>query len=301
MRFKLLGVIVSLLFLSCGPAGSVQLESPDGDIQLTISNRDEELTFKAASGGATLLSESSLGVQIQDRDFAQNVSVTELSRLSMDTTWQTVIGKHPTVRNQYNQVSFRVESSGAHVYEIRVRCYNDGFAYRYHFPAGKEKDSLSVSKELTTLRFTDDFTFWAYNGEHHNVGPLRISEAPDAEIRNPMVIETSSGKYLGIHEAAIFNFAPFNMRPNSGDYALEFTNTSMKSVPPFSSSWRTFIVGDEPGDLVESDLLVNLNEPCKIDDTSWIQPGKSVWDWRVWGYEAPDGFVYGLNTESHLR
>ncbi|MBD3274271.1 MAG: alpha-glucosidase, partial [Candidatus Marinimicrobia bacterium] len=141
----------------------------------------------------------------------------------------------------------------------------------------------------------------AYNGEHHNVGPLQISEASEAEIRTPMVIETSSGKYLGIHEAAIFNFAPFNLRPDSGKYSLQFTDTPMKSALPFSSSWRTFIIGDEPGDLVESDLLVNLNPPCKIAETSWIQPGKSVWDWRVWGYEAPDGFVYGLNTESHLR
>lgn len=303
MKFIVLNAITLLLLFSCGANDIVQLNSPDGAIQLTLSNRDRALTFKAVSQGELLISESPLGLLIQDLEYTRNITITNISRSSQDTTWQTVIGKNPSVRNQYNQLSFRVESVGSlsPVYEIEFRCYNDGFAYRYHFPAARKSDSLIISSELTRLQFTDDFIYWAYNGEHHNVGPVQRSEASDEEIRTPVVIKMQSGKYLGIHEAAIFDFAPFNLQPDSGKYSLQFTETPMNSVPPFSSSWRTFIIGEGPGDLVESDLLVNLNEPCKIEDTSWIQPGKSVWDWRVLGYKSPDGFIYDQSLESHLR
>ena len=107
--------------------------------------------------------------------------------------------------------------------------------------------------------------------------------------------------YLSIQEAEIMRYAPFVLSAKDERNTMTFTVTPTNDVLPVKTSWRSFIIGNRAGDLVESNLLVNLNEPCKIDDTSWIKPGKSLWDWRVWGYKTDDGFEYGLNTVSHKR
>lgn len=105
---------------------------------------------------------------------------------------------------------------------------------------------------------------------------------------------------MAIHEAAIIEYAPFTLiNRKQNRFILEQECASEKTS--IRTSWRTFILGDKSGDLLESDLLINLNEPCKIEDTSWIKPGKSMWDWRVCGYKTADGFEYGLNTISHKR
>jgi len=106
---------------------------------------------------------------------------------------------------------------------------------------------------------------------------------------------------MAIHEAEIIEFAPFSIDASATDQSIRFNIDYSIRNQTFKTSWRTFILGKKVGDLVESNLLVNLNEPCKIEDTSWIKPGKSLWDWRVWGYKAQDGFKYGLNTKSHKR
>ena len=114
-----------------------------------------------------------------------------------------------------------------------------------------------------------------------------------------MVVKTSKDLYLGIHEAAIERYAPLTLRSQERDLSFNVGKTNDRGK--ITTSWRTFMVGDRPGDLVSSNLLQNLNEPCKIKDTSWIKPGKTLWDWRVWGYKAEDGHEYLLDTKTHKR
>ena len=186
-------------------------------------------------------------------------------------------------------------------YEITFRLYDEGFAYRYNFPANTITDSILIEQELTELSFKNDFTYWAYNEERHNLGPIVRSERDIERIRIPMVLQLAENQFMAIHEAEITEFAPYSINAASEDLNLKFNiNYSLRNEP-FKTSWRTFILGDKVGDLAESNLLVNLNEPCKIEDPSWIKPGKTMWDWRVWGYKTEDGFEYGLNTESHKR
>lgn len=107
--------------------------------------------------------------------------------------------------------------------------------------------------------------------------------------------------YMAIHEAEIREFAPFSIDASEKHLSLEFNSIYSWRAESFKTSWRTFIIAEKAGGLVESNLLVNLNEPCKIEDVSWIKPGKTLWDWRVWGYVSGDGYEYGLNTISHKR
>ncbi|MEP4884524.1 glycoside hydrolase family 97 catalytic domain-containing protein, partial [Maribacter dokdonensis] len=99
----------------------------------------------------------------------------------------------------------------------------------------------------------------------------------------------------------IKNTAPISFNVSNKSGVLSINNKPVSVSSGFETSWRTFIIGNKAGSLVSSDLLVNLNEPNKIEDSSWIKPGKALWDWRVWGYTTKDGFVYGGNTVSHKR
>ena len=133
------------------------------------------------------------------------------------------------------------------------------------------------------------------------MGPVKLSEFTDKVARNPVVLKTDNEKYFAIHEAAIIEHAPFILTNKKGENSFSLNQLIETNGKAAKTSWRTFILGSQPGDLIESNLLVNLNEPCKIEDTSWIKPGRAMWDWRVWGYVTDDGFEYGLNTISHKR
>ena len=185
-------------------------------------------------------------------------------------------------------------------YDIQFRMYNDGFAFRYQFPKILG-DSLTIQQELTKLNIQQEYTYWSYNGERHNLGPISSTEGSREKVKTPMVIKTNTGKYISALEGAIKNTAPISFNVSNKSGVLSINNKPVSVSSGFETSWRTFNIGNKAGSLVSSDLLVNPNEPKKIEDSSWIKPGKALWDWRVWGYTTKDGFVYGGNTVSHKR
>jgi hypothetical protein len=117
-----------------------------------------------------------------------------------------------------------------------------------------------------------------------------------------MVLQCTDELFLGVHEAAIYDFANFKLKKGTKQNTFQCDlQGHSKGTTGMKTSWRAIFAGSSPGALMESNLLINLNPACKIEDTSWIKPGKCMWDWRVWGYKTEDGFVYDLDTKSHLR
>lgn len=296
------GLIAIVLFSSCQNSGQFMLESPDGNLQL-VFDETEPLSFVHLYDSDTLICGNNLKLQVEQLALADDVRLVNISRASKDETWYPVIGKQQSVRNHYNQLQLDLSSSGTTQFKFSIvfRCYNEGFAYRFIIPEQSGTDSVTISGESTSLDFRKGFSFWAYNGERHNIGPVVWSESPDTTYRIPLVAKCNESHYVGIHEAEIIRYAPFELKKDSMDEQVHFKLLKTTDQLPVKTSWRSFIVGQKPGDLVNSNLLANLNEPCKIEDTSWIKPGRSMWDWRVWGYKTDDGFEYGLNTQSHLR
>ena len=301
---KTLSILIVLINLvSCSGETDFLLSSPNGNVQLNLSNKSNYSNFTLMYAKDTLLKSSNIGLQINDISFVENIRISEFQKKEFNETWKTVNGKHTTVNNHYNEYKLHVAKttqSELH-YEIVFRIYDKGFAYRYIFPSESIQNNIKIQKELTNLNFNSDYTYWAYNGEKHNVGPIIRSEKKIEEVRIPIVMKFRKNSYMAIHEAEIIEFAPFTLNASTENKSLSFNTSYTKRNKAFKTSWRTFMLGKKIGDLVESDLIVNLNEPCKIEDTSWIKPGKSLWDWRVWGYKAPDGFEYGLDTKSHKR
>ncbi len=304
MKIKISIVIVLFASLiSCSKPDIFTLQSPNNQVKVSISNKNNESRITAVYAGDTLIKQSPLGLKVNGTNFTDAVSITDFSNSEFDDTWNTVNGKFLTVRNHYNEYKMKVSKTDnpQQFYEIIFRLYDEGFAYRYNFPADAVKDSMLIDNELTELSFKNDFTYWAYNGERHNLGPVQRSEKNMDKVLIPMVMQLADNRFMAIHEAEITDFAYFSINASSDNQSLRFNTSYSARNEPFKTAWRTFILGEKVGDLAESNLLVNLNEPCKIEDTSWIKPGKTMWDWRVWGYKTPDGFEYGLNTESHKR
>jgi|APSaa5957512622_1039677.scaffolds.fasta_scaffold16920_2 hypothetical protein len=291
-----------LFFYSCSFNHTRIIESPDGNIQLGVSDKNNLLEFFLIYKDDTIIGKSPIGLELNGINFSEEIRMTNMSVTKFDETWNTINGKNPKVRNQYSEFVFSVENKklSTLTYQISIRCYNDGVAYRYEID-NTSHDPVSISKELTKLKFRTDYTWWSYNGENHNIGPLKASETAGKIIRTPMVLKLNDSQYMAIHEAEIINHAGYNLIRAENNKDICFALPELESAKVFLSSWRSLIIGDKPGDLLESNLIVNLNKPCKIEDTSWIKPGKAMWDWRVWGYQAADGFEYGLNTESHKR
>ncbi|NMH88392.1 glycoside hydrolase family 97 protein [Flavivirga algicola] len=296
-------VICSTLSVGCKEE-SPQILSPNGDLKLHFSISKNALLITQLFKGDTIIKKSPLGLTINGSDILRDFELKKIEKQNFKETWKPVIGKAKQVENNYNELTFHGISNGKNNIEFNVvlRCYNDGFAYRYNIPKQDGKDSIQINSESTKLAFNSDFTFWGYNGEHHNIGPLIWSKSKDSTYRIPLVTKQNNNTYVGIHEAEIIRYAPFEIKKNTGgDNSVGIKVKETKDELPIKTSWRTFIIGENPGDLVNSNLLVNLNEPCKIEDISWIKPGRAVWDWRVWGYKSNDGFEYGLNTKSHFR
>lgn len=301
-KIQLLLLLLICMF-SCSKQDDFLLSSPNGKLQVTIANKHNNGAFSIVYANDTILKQSPLGLQVNKTDYSENVTYYDLQKSEHDDTWTTVMGKNPTVRNHYNEYKLSVAKTGEKqkVHEIIFRLYDKGFAYRYNFPSDVVGDSIMIEKELTELHVKGDFTYWAYNGENHNLGPVIRSEKNLKNVRTPVVLQLENDKFMAVHEGEIIAFAPFSMNASSDNQSLGFNTKYSNQKQAFKTSWRAFILGDKVGDLVESDLLVNLNEPCEIEDTSWIRTGKTMWDWRVWGYKAEDGFEYGLNTKSHKR
>ncbi len=293
-------MLILLLGISCNQRNSNRLASPNNKLVIELEEGLGNLLLTATYKSDTIFSESPLGWSFNPDQNKTSTTIASISKSSKDETWTAINGKNKAVRNQYNEYLISLKNSAGEtvLYDILIRCYDMGFAYRYVF---QEPYQLQPQgSETSRLKLSQEYTWWSYNGENHNLGPLESGLSGGQIIRPPMVIETASKQYVAILEGAIFDQAPFNLSLSENGQSIGF-NFPASTQEPQQTSWRCFILGDGPGDLVESDLLVNLNEPCQIEQTDWILPGKCMWDWRVWGYQTDDGFEYGLNTESHKR
>ncbi len=289
--------LIGFVFLIYSCQGNNEIQSPDKSTKVKLEIIEGSLKLNLVYKNDILLSKVDLKLTEKEESILKNVKILNVTKNSFNNTWETVNGKNKEVVNKYNSFIYHLENEKKQKLDLELRLYDDGMAYRYLFPEG-----FGQVKENSVLNFNEDLTLWAYNGENHNVGPVKISKFRGKTVRTPVVFKTNAANYFSIQEAAIFDHAPFILNTVQGEAKLNLSQQVDANQKETKTSWRSFILGSRSGALIESNLLVNLNEPCKIEDTSWIRTGRSMWDWRVWGYTAEkDGFEYGLNTISHKR
>ena len=282
-------------------AEKLALTSPDKRNVLGIGVANGKPYFTLAKDNQPLLLKSPLGLQLESGPF-KPFAVESFRVSQVDDTWQQPWGTKTSVRDHYNAAKLvLLENSGQHPRRlvIEFRAYNDGIALRYSLPAQDHFETSPIVAEQTTFSFAENRMASGYVKERLPTTPQPISDIETLSI--PVVISGNDNLRLAIHEAGLLHSAPVEIEGNSAVTNGLRLNASPSSYKlPFSTSWRVLMIGDEPGELLMSDLLTNLSPPSQIADTSWIVPGKSLWDWRVRGGKYGD-FEYKIDEPSLRR
>lgn len=300
--------ITAFQFLSLNVYGqnAVTVESPTGKSKATLELSEGELYWTVSYQDKQILKKSKLGVVLKRKNLSLPFSAVSLKQYSEDIIWKPVWGKFSTVRNNYNEIVWTVQESGRlkRKLDIIVRAYDDGVALRYRING---KGTVTIEDEETQFSFPENFQCWSANEYKPNlyeinlqdfIGPVKLSQFKGSVF--PITVKVAENCYAAILEAGIFNNA--KILPTKEDSTtIRATHKASSVKLPFKTSWRVVQLGETPGDLLTSNILVNLNPANKLEDTSWIKPGLSFWDWRVWGSKAKDGFVYGLDMPSWKR
>lgn len=295
-------LVITAIVHVASHAQDYKLSSPGNNLTVIFSLTDGSLHYSLTVGDQIPIRKSLLGLEL-DHSFTGKFKVIDVQRREVNEEYEMSWWKNREILNHCNEMIIFLEELSERPKKLNIvfRAYDDGIAFRYDFPKQEFLGEFIIKGDYSEFAFTDDYTWWSANGERDNLGPLSINAAKEA-VFAPMVLKCTDELYLAIHEAAIYDFANFKIKrtPKANTFQCDLQGPSSGNTG-MHTSWRVIMVGKRPGNFVESNLLQNLNPPSKIKDTSWIKPGLSMWDWRVWGYIAPDGFEYGLNTPSHKR
>ena len=299
---------VCLLLFACG--GNPEIISPDGRTRLSfVTGADGCMAYTVERDGRPLILPSALGLVAQERDLAGGFSVREIVKRSVNETWTQPWGENKILRDCHNEMTAVLKNDDGVLLTLRFRAFDDGVAFRYEWEV-PDLDSLTVTDELTEFRFAEDGVSWSIPG-NFNTYELLYRELPVSAVENantPFTFRVD-GTYGSIHEAALYDFPEMNLyRTDSLAFKAELAPLpdGIKARIPskFMTAWRTIQVGDKAVDLINSSLILNLNEPSKIAATSWIKPQKYIGVW--WGLHLGThtwtmGPRHGATTENALR
>ena len=282
---------------------AAELSSPNQQIKLTTHSKNEKISYSVEFNGKTIISESRLGMQLNKDAFSGGVAVTESSTRSQKETWKSVWGNQSEHLDHFNELTLEITETAAtkRNMQIILRAYDDGIAFRYAYPKQKNLKQANLTKELSQVALVAESmpVAW-YPASTTTLVNNASFDSLRKRCRTPFTVQIAEDCFVSLHEAAVVNSADATLSIGRDQRTLTF-NSKCKQGTGTVSPWRTIQIAEKPGDLVDSSLILNLNEPCKLTDTSWIKPGVSLWDWRNHGGKADDGFVYGINTESYIR
>lgn len=279
--------------------------SPNGECSLTLSWQEGALTYRVQGQGLTSVGTSRMGYRLASGASLPGPGweLEKTTRREVRDVWRPLWGKRAEVPDAFNEVCLRFRrttaAEGPDAFTVTARAYDDGVAFAYAIP-DDAKGSAKNAQEATTFAFAGDYTAWYYNGEHHNLGPERLSEANG---RRPvtMTLQADATHYLALHEADLREGEPLALHSKKGETTFTVAARPAPLKAGFTSAWRVLFLGNTPGAAVDSHLLELLNPPpSKEMDFAWVKPGMAVWDWRIDGAKWGD-FTYGMDTPSWVR
>lgn len=281
--------LLSLAALAlCGACSqNTGVTSPDGTIRLAFAvDSAGRMTYSVTDGSVRLFEPSRLGFEVAEADLGEGFAVENVSRTSVDETWTQPWGENKENRNHYNEMAVRLRNDGGVRLTLRFRLFDDGLGFRYEYEV-PGADSLRIMDELTEFRFAADGDSWTIPASFDTYELLyrRLPLSELADANTPATFKVG-GLYGSIHEAALYDFPEMTLRKTGGlafksDLAPLPDGTKAHVGNKFATAWRTVQLASQAVGLINSSLILNLNEPSKIEDTSWIRPMKYVGVW--WG------------------
>jgi alpha-glucosidase len=309
MKFslKIILSLYSAAVLGTGAyAAEVELRSPDDRVSVKI-NVDERVEYAIYMQGEEIIAPSTLSLRFQMSPLlGTDMALVSQSEKTVDDTWQPVLKRFEKVRNHYNELTLNLKEKRFPARELQLifRAYDDGVAFRYVVPQSFERfipnyqkiDHIILADEKTNFNLSDQTVAWAttynsYDTHQESEYPLRkLAEIGTEELVGlPLLVRTAKGTYAAITEADLTNWAGMYLGSEAGTKEgaatlqsrlapLHSGSGKVRVKPGTPSPWRVVMLGETPGALVESEIVMNLNDPCAIEDPSWIEPGISAWD-----------------------
>ncbi len=301
MNKKLVLGVVVLWILSVGPVfgkGFYLVFSPDGKIKAKVTV-DDSVTYSVWCDDKAIIVDSPLRLEFEEGPpLGPSVRVRAHRRGTKNERWKSIYGQHSEIANNYNELWVALHESAPPERQLRLafRAYNDGVAFRYYLPKQPKQEKFVLTKEDSQFRFAKDHTVWAANygkfvsHQEEEFKKVKLSSIkPESVIGVPLLVQVDDSLYVAITEANLTDWAGMYLcgaKSDSGKGVGLTTKLSprpdgkglVKGSRPHYSPWRVIMIGRRPGDLIESEIILNLNEPCAIKDTSWIRPGKMAWD-----------------------
>ncbi len=312
LNFKKLRKPILLLILCFNFFGinAQRLKSPDGNfVMVFVVNENGMPTYQLNFKGNAVVKTSKLGLELKndEKSLVNDFVIIDSESNNFNETWMPVWGEVKEIRNNYNELSVTLNQKETdRNIIIRFRLFNDGLGFRYEFPQQKNLNFFVIKEEKTQFAMTGDHTaFWIpgdYDTQEYDFTESKLSEIrklfksavtanasqqqfSETGVQTSLMMKTNEGLYINLHEAALINYSCMHL--NLDDHNMIFEswltpdgkgNKGLMQAP-CTSPWRTIIVSDKASDIVASKMTYNLNEPCKLQDTSWIKPTKYMGIW----------------------
>jgi alpha-glucosidase len=279
------------------PADSLRVTSPDGKIVVDFGLIEGVPYYRVTCAGLDVILPSKLGFTfLTDAPLNSGLSILDWEQGNFDETWTQPWGEVKEIRDHHNELRIWLQEESPEPRELVIvfRVFNDGIGFRYELPEQPHLSEFKIMDEQTEFALSDDHTAWwipayqdnRYEYLYHNT-PINVLSRPAIKaVHTPLTIETTEGLYLSIHEAALTDYASMTLKADENlvlhcDLVPWADGVKVQGSTPLKTPWRTIRIAENPGDLITSYLILNLNEPNALEDISWIKPGKYVGIW--WG------------------
>jgi alpha-glucosidase len=303
-------------FLVSQQTAQVRVASPDGRVVLTVEDSppvaNGGLHYDVNFNGKPLFEPSMLGLKVEGQPaLGPGMKQVAVKKESADATYTIPVGKTRTIRDHYNSARADFQDAQGRKLSLEFRAYDDGVAFRYIVPAQPAFQHVAIEHELTEFLYSKDARLFplivdGFQSPYEDEYQMRHVSGlhNDWLVALPLLGEVPGVGWVAVTEADIDNYAGMYLRKGAERFAVRAELAPRRDKPgiaveveaPVITPWRVLMIGEEPGRLVESNIVLNLNPPSKIADTSWIRAGKSAWDW--WSGEAAPSVTFktGMNT-----
>lgn len=302
-------IILLMSILAMHWAAAQQQTSPDGNVVLSFSLKaDGTPTYKMTYKGKPVINESTLGFTLKkDEPLTNHFKVVSDSKSTFKETWEPVWGEEKEILNHYNELLVQLKQDKTNrLMNIRFRVYNEGVGFRYEFPTQKELTYFVIAEENTQFAMTGDHTAWwipgDYDTQEYDYNESKLSEIrglmkqsmtdnvsqfvfSPTGVQTALMMKTKDGLYINLHEAALVDYALMNLNLDDKTFIFQSHLTPDAKgdkgylYTPTKTPWRTVMVSDDARNILASRLILNLNDPCALADTSWIKPVKYIGVW----------------------
>ena len=328
-------LLLAISISACQMNKSPKVESPSGNVRVNVFTLENgQAAYTVSYENQLVIDTSGLAIEfLEMAPLKEGLYITSSKNDAFFGTWEMPWGEQHVVENNYNElrVGFAETEGLQRLFDLVFRVYDDGLGFRYEFPEQENMDEVFITEERSQFNLTGDHKVWWIPGDwdiyEHLYSTSRFSEIdalsyrdhsnlaqtyiPVNAVSTPVTMKTEDGVYLSFHEAALVDYAAMTLAIDPENLGMttnlvgSWRDYKVEKQTPFNTPWRMIQIASRAGDLIESRLILNLNEPSKIEDTSWLKPIKyaGIWwemhlDLSTW---AMAGGRHGATTENAKR